>query len=136
MLRALRTLFLIVTFLLGQSHLCASEYLLPSGQPCRVCLTLVDPPKLQASSAPSALHARHGDCHDCCTIRACDKSPQSLKADFPPPPTFPAILSPTFVFVPVVVAAVRPEASPAVELYLPHGPPTDRPSRAPPIPFV
>ena len=136
MLRGLRTLFLIWTFLLGQSHLCASEYVLPSGQSCRVCLTLVDAPKLKASLSQNELQARHGDCHDCCSIKACDKDTQPLKADFKPAPVFAAILPPTFVFVSVIAPVFRAELPPAVELYLPHGPPTDRPSRAPPVSFV
>ena len=140
-MRALRTLFLIWTFLLGQSHLCASEYVLPSGRPCRVCMTLVDAPRLdaegiKAASSGDALGARHGDCHDCCSIKACDKDPQPAKADFKPAPVFAAILPTTFVFVPVVAPAFRTELPPAVELYLPHGPPADRPARAPPVPFV
>ena len=136
MLGALRTLFLILTFLLGQSHLCASEYVLPSGQVCPVCEKLVDSPKLKSSPPGNTLKARHGDCHDCCSIKTCDKDPQPVKADFKSAPVFAALLPPTFVFVSVATPEFRAELPPAVELYLPHGPPTDRPSRAPPVPFV
>lgn len=133
---ALRTLFLIMTFLLGQSHLCASEYVLPSGRVCPICETLVDSPKLKAASSETALKARHGDCHDCCKLRACDKNPQPAKTDFKPAPAFPAILRSTLASVSFVVLEIQGGLPPAVELYLPHGPPTDRSSRAPPVRFV
>ena len=134
-MRALRTLFLLWTFLLGQSHLCASEYVLPSGQPCRVCSTLVDPPGVDASPH-GTLQAPHGDCHDCCTVKTCDNDPQPVRADIKSAPVFAAVLLPSLAFVPVVIRASRVELPPAVELYLPHGPPIERPSRAPPVPFV
>lgn len=134
-MRVLRTLFLILTFLLGQSHLCPSEYVLPSGQSCRVCPNLDHAPKLKGASSQDALQARHGDCHDCCTVKACDKDPQPVKADSKRATTFTAILPPTFVLIPIVIARIRAELPTAVELYLPHGPPTGRGSRAPPISF-
>lgn len=136
MTRALRTLFLLLTLLVGQSHLCAHEYVKPSGQICETCLVLDDVPKPGIHPGASRLEVAHGDCHDCCTIRSCDNDSPTAEADNKPAPFFPAILPPSLIFVPVVATEFRDARRPSVELYLPHGPPRERSARAPPVSFV
>ncbi len=136
MARVLRTLLLLLTLLVGQSHLCAHEYVKPSGQVCETCRALDDAPKPGIHPGSSRLQASHGDCHDCCTIRSCDNDSPTAEADFKPAPSFPAILPPPLVFVLVIATEFRDIRPPSVELYLPHGPPCERSARAPPVSFV
>ena len=57
-----------IALLLSQVHFGPPEYVTDQGAPCTACATISNLEECsQISSEP------HGDCHDCCSIRACDE---------------------------------------------------------------
>ena len=69
-----------IFFLVAQFHVCVSQFVLPDGEVCRECPELSDHRPLPKHPVLSA--EKHGDCHDCCTVQACDdhssKSPTAV----------------------------------------------------------
>lgn len=63
----------------AQMHFCASGYVRPSGETCLECATIKGHPEPVGSASDS-----HGDCHDCCEIRACE-GPKSFDSLSPAP---------------------------------------------------
>ncbi|MBL8059423.1 MAG: hypothetical protein JNK63_01765 [Chthonomonas sp.] len=121
-----------VFFLLGQFHMCQSAYELPSGAKCAVCPTLQH--EEASHSHGLQLSAQHNDCHDCCTIAACEdpKLPKTLLAPTGLQSIDLAILpEPILVLLPAFAVA-RP-----VQIWQFAAPPTGPPSltsaRAPPF---
>lgn len=70
-----------IFFLVAQFHVCVSQFVLPDGEICRECPELSDRQPLPKQPVLTA--EKHGDCHDCCTVQACDdhssKSPTAIK---------------------------------------------------------
>lgn len=67
-----------VLFLFGQFHMCQTAYELPSGAECAVCPTLEH--EEGPTSHDAQLTAKHNDCHDCCTIGACEEPKQQTSS--------------------------------------------------------
>lgn len=65
--------------LLVQLHLCQAEYVLPSGQKCLTCPSLVE----QHKDDVQLSDGNHGDCHDCCELRPCDDNDKAPSAVLP-----------------------------------------------------
>lgn len=63
--------FLFLTILFAQVHFCNSEYVRPTGELCTECAATTE-----LAPANSRLATLHGDCHDCCSLRACE-TPQT-----------------------------------------------------------
>ncbi len=74
MIPALRwvSLLLITVLVAGRIHLCEPSYELPSGETCFICPSIGHDSRVQTSSPTATLSSDHGDCHDCCELRACD----------------------------------------------------------------
>lgn len=127
-------LLLITLLLLGQFHLCEASYQLPNGQTCFACPKLDDKSCGDLKDRTPGLQARHGDCHDCCVLRACeDKSHESptlapgwaafdLVACFPPKLQILIPCGPLCGSMPMHIAS-----APIT------GPPSQKSSRAPPL---
>ncbi|MCE9557433.1 MAG: hypothetical protein K8R88_00635 [Armatimonadetes bacterium] len=122
---------LISVLLLGQVHLCRSDWQLPDGQSCAVCPTLLDDPA--HSNASFQTPEQDKDCHDCCEIAQCDSHSSTPGVSPSVLPHFaPAILT---IAVLVLVLPEPEESSVAVysESCPATGPPPSTPARAPPV---
>lgn len=62
----------VLLLLAVQLHFCSANYELPNGQACVECPTLSDDHSVPADGRVSSTD--HGDCHDCCELKACDDS--------------------------------------------------------------
>ncbi len=130
-MKLLHAFLISFLILLGQVHACQTTYVLPDGKECLKCVTLKD--NCRQSTTTSLKSALHGDCHDCCKIKACDNKVKSVPVastgqnhsfdiDLPIAVRQPAFLSRQQFFV----IPVFSENCPAT------GPPSTRSSRAPP----
>jgi hypothetical protein len=64
----LLSVVLSVVLLAAQFVCCQPSFILPDGSECTTCLTLQE---LESSKSAGLTDADHGDCHDCCTLEAC-----------------------------------------------------------------
>ncbi len=125
-----RLAFLLAGILLfGQLHVCTQQFLNNLGQVCEKCTLIpVD------ADCEGKVAAPHGDCHDCCSISACDDEAKdvakssavsvfqvAILLEEPAEPVFRIAHFPKQRFL------TFDPSTPA------HGPPLLRASRAPPV---
>ena len=109
--------------LFAQWHVCASQYVLSSGDICRECLILDD-------TSSNATEEAHGDCHDCCVIDTCEADEDVVKTT--PPNFLFAEWRPLQPEVPLL-EPLTPRIAVSVVSRFATGPPRSRSSRAPPF---
>ena len=122
--------FFAVLMLLGQFHFCEPAYELPSGNTCAVCPELAHD---DTEATEPQIAASHGDCHDCCTIEACQSEVKPVPA---------VVTSANLLFAAAVLPAqaeilvpIAPECEPVTWWHSgapPTGPPSLTSARAPP----
>jgi hypothetical protein len=125
--RAVLALVLVLT----QMHFCESVYVLPTGLECMECQQL-----LLRGDNSAEMGDNHGDCHDCCKLRAC-QTPSVVEIPLSPP---------QFIFdiaiLPEPVALPHLHALPPMRQRFQftagaptNGPPLDLLSRGPPLSY-
>ncbi|MBN9503354.1 MAG: hypothetical protein BGO01_20940 [Armatimonadetes bacterium 55-13] len=129
-MRALKTILKVLAIFVGQIHFCHAAYVLPNGQECGICPTLA---QTERHTEAQEIQASHGDCHDCCQLKSCDKDGVQklakvaplvhLVIDLPVAPNF---------WLPIAFAD-QPQRPIFLETAPPTGPPATTPSRAPPF---
>ncbi|MFZ4507658.1 MAG: hypothetical protein ACOYON_08200 [Fimbriimonas sp.] len=127
----LRHLLLIWLLVLPQIHWCPPSFRLLDGSPCFTCPSLTQIEAAQDEHQNLA-SGEHGDCHDCCTLQACEKETKAQ----------PNLIQASLLFIDIPptirIAIIRP---PEVETSIPTfkagcpptGPPDESASRAPPF---
>lgn len=136
-LRLVTAIALLLALIVGQVHACATVWKLPDGKTCQEC------PELQASdSNPEAgksmavAGALDADCLECCTAEDDCGDEAQHDADLLNVSTHLAFILPSeFDYVVPLLPLEVESVSVHRESFFPNGPPTERPSRAPPAPL-
>ncbi len=121
---------LIAIIALGQAHFCEPIYELPSGKACLACPTLSHPP-----ATISVIAEDHGDCHDCCELRACNgHENQELDTTAFGQVIQVAVLPSHLIVISGDRLISRSKVAVHIDSVPINGPPADRLSRGPPHP--
>jgi hypothetical protein len=130
--RVLRLILLVAVTML-QFHWCGPTFRTSDGLICTACSELSDSLDVHSDGSPIT-SKNHGDCHDCCELTTCSDSENKGQASASVSQTFEFLALPLDTFAVSVPSVVATSPVAPFEPGRPAtGPPSERPSRAPPV---